>query len=355
VSETALTEGSWRRAAFARLDQLTKPQGSLGRLEALAAEICEIQQTLQPELDPACLLLFAADHGLANEGISAYPRAVTAQMVLNFLRGGAAANVLSAQHGCTLRIVDVGVDADFAPHPHLMQAKVARGTASLLHADAMSAAELEQALAAGREAARDALRGGHRVVLFGEMGIGNTAISSLLMAELTHLPLASCVGPGTGLDPAGVTRKLALLEQVRQRSREALPQNDPAAEATTLLRRYGGFEIAALAAAISTVAASRTVALIDGFAVTVAALLAERLQPGTLSRCVVSHCSAEPAHRLLLEHLGIEPLLSLGLRLGEGSGALLALPLLRSSVALFRDMATFGSAGVSTKSSGSDG
>jgi nicotinate-nucleotide--dimethylbenzimidazole phosphoribosyltransferase len=186
------------------------------------------------------------------------------------------------------------------------------------------------------------------VVLFGEMGIGNTAISSLLMSALTGLPLAACVGPGTGLDSAGVARKLALLERVRQRPTEPLPKGDAAAEAITLLRRYGGFEIAALAAA-------RTVVLIDGFAVTVAALLAERMQPGTLSRCIVSHCSAEPAHRLLLEQLRIEPLLSLGLRLGEGSGALLALPLLRNSVALFRNMATFGSAGVSTKSPGSDG
>jgi len=355
VSETASSAGSWRRAALARLDQLTKPQGSLGRLETLVAEICEIQETLQPELDPACLLLFASDHGLANDGVSAYPRAVTAQMVLNFLRGGAAANVLSAQTGCTLRIIDVGVDDDFTPHPQLMQAKVARGRASILHADAMSAEELDRALAAGREAAQEALRAGHRVVLFGEMGIGNTAISSLLMSALTGLPLAACVGPGTGLDSAGVARKLALLERVRQRPTEPLPKGDAAAEAITLLRRYGGFEIAALAAAISTVAASRTVVLIDGFAVTVAALLAERMQPGTLSRCIVSHCSAEPAHRLLLEQLRIEPLLSLGLRLGEGSGALLALPLLRNSVALFRNMATFGSAGVSTKSPGSDG
>ena len=232
--------------------------GRLNRawLETLVAEICEIQETLQPELDTACLLLFASDHGLANDGVSAYPRAVTAQMVLNFLRGGAAANVLSAQTGCRLRIVDVGVDADFTPHPQLTQAKVARGTASILHADAMSAEELERALAAGREAAQEALRAGHRVVLFGEMGIGNTAISSLLLSELTGLPLADCVGPGTGLDSAGVARKLALLERVRQRPTEPFPKGDAAAEAITLLRRYGGFEIAALAAAISTVAAS---------------------------------------------------------------------------------------------------
>jgi len=343
-------DGSWRRAAFERLDQLTKPRGSLGRLEALAAEICEIQETLQPELDPACLLLFAADHGLANDGVSAYPRAVTAQMVLNFLRGGAAANVLSAQTGCSLRIIDVGVDADFDAHPQLMQAKVARGTASILRADAMSAEQLHQAMAAGRAAAQHTLDAGHRVVLFGEMGIGNTAISSLLMSELTALPLAACVGPGTGLDPAGVARKLAMLERVRERHIDATRHGDQPTHTLALLQRYGGFEIAALASAISTVAASKSVVLIDGFAVTVAALLAERLQPGTLGCCIVSHCSAEPAHRLLLDYLRIEPLLSLGLRLGEGSGALLALPLLRSSVALFRGMATFGSAGVSTAS-----
>ncbi|MBU3670989.1 MAG: nicotinate-nucleotide--dimethylbenzimidazole phosphoribosyltransferase [Sinobacteraceae bacterium] len=343
-------EGSWRRAAYQRLDQLTKPQGSLGRLEDLAAEICEIQETLQPALDPACLLLFAADHGLANDGVSAYPRAVTAQMVLNFLRGGAAANVLSAQTGCSLRIIDVGVDADFDAHPQLMQAKVARGTASILRADAMSTEQLQRALTAGREASQQALDAGCRVVLFGEMGIGNTAISSLLMSEVTGLPLAACVGPGTGLDPAGVSRKLAMLERVRERHTDAMRHGDEPTHTLTLMQRYGGFEIAALASAISTVAASKAVALIDGFAVTVAALLAERLYPGTLDRCIVSHCSAEPAHRLLLDHLRIEPLLSLGLRLGEGSGALLALPLLRSSVALFQGMATFSNAGVSTAS-----
>jgi len=352
VTDEGIAGSSWRRAADARLDQLTKPQGSLGRLETLAADLCEIQETLQPELDPACLLLFAADHGLANDGVSAYPRAVTAQMVLNFLRGGAAANVLSEEIGCRLQIIDVGVDADFAPHPNLMQVKVARGTANILHADAMSVEQLQRALAAGRDAAQQALGSGYRLVLFGEMGIGNTAIGSLLMSELTGLPLAACVGPGTGLDPAGVARKLAILERVRERRAEPIPRDNAIERTMTVLQRYGGFEIAALIAAIGAVTASRTVALIDGFAVTVAALLAEQLQPGTLRRCVFSHCSAEPAHRLLLDHLRVEPLLTLGLRLGEGSGALLALPLVRSSVALFRGMATFGSSGVSTASQG---
>jgi nicotinate-nucleotide--dimethylbenzimidazole phosphoribosyltransferase len=336
-----------RGRARQRLDSLTKPLGSLGRLEALAAELCAMQRSLQPEVDPAELLLFAADHGLASAGVSAYPRSVTAQMVQNFLAGGAAANALARLHGCALRVIDVGVDADFPSHPRLDRAAVARGTANSLEADAMSAGQRAAAFEAGAAAARAAAARGARVVLLGEMGIGNTSSAALLLAGLTGWPLARCVGPGTGLDAAGLRHKLAILEQVWTRAVAQGPwAEDATVAAAQLLQRVGGFEIAALAGAAATAAQMQRVVLVDGFTVSVAVALAERLQPGTLAQCVFSHRSAETAHGALLGWLGAEPLLDLGLRLGEGSGALLALPLLRSAVAVYRDMATFGEAGV---------
>ena len=343
------TEETLRRSVRARLDRLTKPQGSLGRLEDLVVELCVIQGDLRPKVSQAELLLFAADHGISDEGVSAFPRVVTAQMVVNFLRGGAAASVLSRLHGCGLRVIDVGVDADLDPHPLLQQSKIARGTANMLHADAMSTAQLQQALQIGRDTATEAIDRGNRVLLFGEMGIGNTSASSLLLAGFSGSSLAECVGPGTGLDTAGVARKLAILEQVRGRSAASPLPSDPVAAAHAMLQRWGGFEIAALVGAIGATVAARAVPLIDGFSVSVAALIADRLAPGVLRRCVFSHCSAEPAHAHLLRRIGVEPLLSLGLRLGEGSGALLALPLLRSSVAFYEQMASFDDAGVSDR------
>jgi nicotinate-nucleotide--dimethylbenzimidazole phosphoribosyltransferase len=325
----------------------------LGRLETLAAELCAMQRTLQPQVDTAELLLFAADHGLAAAGVSAYPRAVTAQMVSNFLAGGAAANVLARQLGCALRVIDVGVDADFPSHPGLERAAIARGTENSLERDAMSAEQCAAAFAAGAAAARAAVERGARLVLLGEMGIGNTAAAALLLAGLTGWPLAHCVGPGTGLDAAGLRHKLAILELVWTRAVAQGPWPDQSADAAALLlQRFGGFEIAALAGAAATAAQLQAVVLVDGFTVSVAVALAERLEAGTLAQCVFSHRSAETAHRAVLEWLGVEPLLDLGLRLGEGSGALLALPLLRSAVALYRDMATFSEAGVHGAASG---
>lgn len=338
-----------RQAASRRLDQLTKPPGSLGRLESLAIDLCHMQRSLRPVLDPVELLLFAADHGLASAGVSAYPPCVTAQMVRNFLEGGAAASVLAREHRCALRVVDVGVAAELDPHPQLQQFSVARGTANSLECDAMTVEQYRMAFGAGAAAARQAVERGARVVLLGEMGIGNTSAASLLLAGMTGWPLARCVGPGTGLDAAGLERKRAILERVwlRALSQGAWP-GDPGDAAAAMMQRFGGFEIVALAAAAATAAALGSVVLVDGFVVSVAVALAERCSPGTLSQCVFSHCSAETAHRALLTWLGVTPLLDLGMRLGEGSGALLALPLLRSAVAIFRDMATFQDAGVST-------
>lgn len=337
-----------RVRATQRLDQLTKPRGSLGRLEHLAVDLCAMQRTLQPDADCAQLLLFAADHGLAAERVSAYPREVTAQMVRNFLAGRAAANVLAQQHGCTLRIINIGVDAEFDPHPSLVNVPIARGTRNSVETDAMTSAEYQAAFAAGAEAAWQAIGRGARVVLLGEMGIGNTSAAALLLAGLMGWPLSKCVGPGTGLDAAGVNHKLAVLDRVWARSAALGPlPADTAAAATVMMKRFGGFEIAAMAGAAAATASANAVVLVDGFVVSVAVAFAERVSPGTLSQCVFSHRSAETAHGALLEALGVVPLLDLGLRLGEGSGALLALPLLRSAVAIFRDMATFTEAGVS--------
>jgi nicotinate-nucleotide--dimethylbenzimidazole phosphoribosyltransferase len=331
-----------RAAALRRLDVLTKPLGALGRLEALAARLCAIQRTLQPRIERPYVAVFAGDHGAARRGVSAYPAAVTAQMVANYLSGGAAINVLARVHGLTLVVVDAGVDAEFEPHPNLIAAKIRRGTRDYVEAPAMSAGECQAAVDRGAEVARRAAGDGSNVLVLGEMGIGNTGASTLLMHGLTGLALGSCVGRGTGLDDAGLARKLRVLEAARARA--------PAArEPMELLQEFGGYEIAMLVGCLLGGAAARMVLLVDGFTVSVAAALAARIEPAVIDYCVFAHRSAEQAHGALLGHLGVEPLLDLELRLGEGSGAALAVPLLRSAAALIQEMATFESAGVSEK------
>lgn len=334
----------WEEATHAlalrRLDHLTKPLGALGRLESLAAQVCAIQSTLAPAIVAPRALVFAGDHGAADRGVSAYPSAVTAQMVANFLAGGAAINVLARQHGLGLTIVDAGVDAELSPHPMLIGAKLRRATRDYTEMPAMTDAECREAITTGAQIARDAIDRGANTLVLGEMGIGNTGAAALLMHGLTTRPLAQCVGRGTGLDDAGLARKLALLEAARAR---APGVTDPLG----LLTEFGGYEIAMLTGAILGGAAARAVIVIDGFTVTVAAALAARLAPRVPDYCVFSHCSAEQAHRSLLASLPARPLLDLDLRLGEGSGAALAMPLLTAAIALFRDMATFESAGVS--------
>jgi nicotinate-nucleotide--dimethylbenzimidazole phosphoribosyltransferase len=329
-------------AANRRLDTLTKPLGALGRLEPLAAQVCAVQSTLTPAILHPVAVVFAADHGVADRGVSAYPRAVTEQMVKNFLNGGAAINVLARLQGMELWIVDAGVDGDCGPHPRLIDAKVRRGTRDLTVEAAMSAAECRTALAGGREVIAEVMpRGGNTLVL-GEMGIGNTAASALLMHGLTGLPLVECVGRGTGLDDAGLARKRGILAAACERRR---PPQDP----TELLAEFGGYEIAMLVGALLGAAQQRHVIIVDGFTVTVAAALAARIAPNVLDYCVFGHCSQEHAHRALLQHLRVIPLLDLGMRLGEGSGAAIALSVLQAAVALFTEMATFEGAGVSEK------
>jgi nicotinate-nucleotide--dimethylbenzimidazole phosphoribosyltransferase len=328
-----------------KLDNKTKPVGSLGRIEALAAQIGQILGTESPVIADPQLVVFAADHGLAARGVSAYPGDVTWQMVHNFLAGGAAVSVLARQHGLALTVVDCGVRHDFEPHPQLIVRKVAKGTADALEGPAMTAAQCEQAIANGRELVA-ALPG--NALLLGEMGIGNTSAAALLLARLTDSPLTDCVGAGTGLDEAGIARKREVLAQV-------LARHADARQPLQALAAFGGFEIATMVGAILQAAQERRVIVVDGFIASSAVLVAARLAPPVLQRCVFSHRSGECGHGLLLRHLGARPdtparaLLDLGLRLGEGSGAALAWPLLVSACALLREMASFESAGVSGK------
>jgi nicotinate-nucleotide--dimethylbenzimidazole phosphoribosyltransferase len=321
------------------LDRKTKPQGALGRLEALALQIGLIQQSESPQWHQPQLIVFAADHGLAQRGVSAYPSDVTWQMVENFLAGGAAVSVLARQHGLALTVVDAGVNHLFQPRPGLVDRKIARGTADTSEGVAMSEAQCLQAMDAGGEVVRT-LPG--NAVLLGEMGIGNTSSASLLLAGLTGAELPRCVGRGTGLDDAGLARKLDVLGRVLQRHRDV-------ATPLGMLAAMGGFEIAMLAGAALQAAAQRRTIVVDGFIAGVALLVASRLAPAVVDYCVFAHSSAEPGHALLMQHLGVRPLFDLGLRLGEASGAALAWPLLQSAVLILNEMASFESAGVSDR------
>jgi nicotinate-nucleotide--dimethylbenzimidazole phosphoribosyltransferase len=335
----ALDDPALEQALRHALDDKTKPLGSLGRLEALALRIGVILGTPAPVLQAPQMVVCAADHGLAAQGVSAFPADVTAQMVLNFLAGGACVSVLARQHGLALTVVDCGVRTAFAPQPGLLDKRIAAGTADASLGPAMTAEQCAQALANGRDVVRG-LPG--NVLLLGEMGIGNTSAAALLLARLGGVPLADCVGAGTGLDAAGIARKLAVLETVLARH--------AADDALGALAAFGGFEIATLAGMVLQAAAERRVVLVDGFITGAAVLVAARLAPAVLQRCVFAHRSAEAGHGALLAALGAEPLLDLGLRLGEGSGAALAWPLLVSACAVLNDMATFSGAGVSQRS-----
>lgn len=330
-------DAAFERAIAQHIDGKTKPVGALGRLERLAAQLARLKGDLRPRLHRARLTIFAADHGLAAAGVSAYPQAVTRQMVENFLSGGAAANAFARALGVDLAVVDAGVAGPPLAHPDLLLRRLGPGTRDSRFQPAMTPAQLAQALAWGE--ALGAAEGCD-AALFGEMGIGNTAAAALLTHHLTGAALAACVGPGTGLDPLGVAHKRTVLESVRARTG---PLRDPEA----ILAEVGGFEIAMLAGAFLGAARARKPALVDGFIACAAALAAVRLEPSAGAALVFAHRSAEPGHALLLQALDAEPLLDLGLRLGEGTGALLAWPLLQAAGALLCDMASFAQAGVS--------
>ena len=337
---------SLRAALVDKINHKTKPLGALGQLEMLALQVGLIQQTLLPKLANPTLMVFAGDHGIVNSGVSPYPQAVTAQMVLNFLQGGAAINVFARQHNMRLRVVDAGVNHPFDANADLIHAKVAPGTTNFLEAAAMTSAQCHQALATGASLARQEVAAGANVFGFGEMGIGNTSSASCLMSVLCGIPIEECVGRGTGLDDAGLAQKLSILK--RAIDFHSLPSDN----ALDVLATFGGFEIAMMAGAMMGAAEQHAVLLIDGFIATAALLVAAQLQPNILQYCVFTHCSGEAGHRRLLAHLGATPLLDIGLRLGEGTGAALAYPLVQAAVNFLNEMASFESAGVSTADAG---
>jgi nicotinate-nucleotide--dimethylbenzimidazole phosphoribosyltransferase len=319
-------------ALQARLDGLAKPPGALGRLEALALRLGLIQDRLDPKVERVANYVFAGDHGLNAEGVSAYPSAVTQAMVATFLAGRASVNALAGACGVEVRVIDAGVDAALPAHPRLVDVKVRRGTRNAAREPAMTAAEAVTALDEGARLAREAAADGIDALILGEMGIGNTASTALLMHRLTGAPLVDCAGVGAGHTPEGLARKLQVLERAAART--------PASAPFDVLCEFGGLEIAMMAGAALGAAGGRSAVVVDGFISSAAALVATRLRPPVSGDRNVAHAGAEKGHRALLAALGAEPLLALDLRLGEGSGGVLAAPLLRAAAHLLSDVAS---------------
>ena len=323
-----------------KIDNKTKPLGALGVLEILAKQIGLIQQTLTPTLINPYILVFAGDHGIVAEGVSPFPQEVTTQMVFNFLNGGAAINVFARQNNIRLKVVDAGVAADFDPHPNLINRKVAYGTKNFAKESAMTHIECMKAIQYGADLVEECITEGTNIIGFGEMGIGNTTSSAALMHMFTNIPVTDCVGRGTGLDENGISHKAnVIIQAVKNYS----GHSDP----LSILSWFGGFELAMTCGAILKAAEKKMVIMIDGFNITAALLAAHAFDQNVLDYCVFSHCSNEKGHRSMIEFLGGKPVISLDMRLGEGTGAAVALPILQSAVAFLNEMASFDSANVS--------
>jgi nicotinate-nucleotide--dimethylbenzimidazole phosphoribosyltransferase len=336
----------WLTRARAHLDVLTKPLGSLGMLEDIAAQMVSIRQEDFAEPLQKAVYIFAADHGVTAEGVSAYPSEVTRQMVLNFLAQGAAINVLAKLHRVQMNVVDVGVNAHFDGVDGLLNYKVRKGTRNMLHEAAMTDAELAQALEVGSRLAGEARTKGQSLLAVGEMGIGNTTAASAITSVLTRKPVARVTGKGTGLDAGAQEHKRRIIEAVIQKH---FPTSgiDSAPDPLAVLRSIGGLEIAAMTGLILGAARSGVAVIADGFISTAAAAIAFAIEPRVQCYLFAGHQSEEPGHRVLLEYLGLKPILSLNMRLGEGTGAVLAMPIIESAMSLYNEMATFASAGVS--------
>lgn len=358
-----LPDAEAESAARARQSQLTKPPGSLGRLEELACWLAGRLRQPIPDMPRCEVVVFAADHGVASRGVSAFPQAVTAQMVANFAAGGAAINVLTRLHECSIEVVDVGVATDAAPPSGVRNERVRAGTRDLSSTAAMTAEETRKALAVGAQCARRAVDRGARLLIAGDMGIANTTAAACLICAFTGSEPAHIVGRGTGVDDPGLKLKVAVVRAALERVAKAQPGRSPletvrgaASEeavshaAFALLSELGGLEIAAIAGYYLEAARLGVPVLVDGYISTSAALTAVRLQPASREWMQAGHRSAEAGHRAALEALGLAPLLDLDMRLGEGTGAALALPIVRAALALHRNMATFAEAGVSEKS-----
>ncbi|MFP3868631.1 MAG: nicotinate-nucleotide--dimethylbenzimidazole phosphoribosyltransferase [Desulfobacteraceae bacterium] len=336
----------WFEKARQRLDQLTKPRGSLGRLEELAAHYVAIREELFPPLDRKVVCVFAADHGVVAEGVSAFPSEVTFQMVANFLRGGAAINVLARHVGAQVQVVDIGVKADFDPQPGLISRKVAYGSRNLAVEPAMSQEEVAQALRVGLALAQENVAAGVDILAIGEMGIGNTTPAAALAAVFTAQPAAAVTGRGTGVDDATFRHKVAVIERALAHHRP--DPRDPVG----VLAQIGGLEIAGMTGLILGAAAARRPVVVDGFIATAAALVAVRLCPRVKDYMLAAHQSVEPGHQLMLDSLGLKPLLALGMRLGEGTGAVLGMSLVDAGLKIYKEMATFAEAGVADRTEG---
>jgi len=333
-----------RSAARARQDQLTKPQGSLGRLETLSIQLAGITAQPRPRFHQPVIIIMAADHGITRQGVSAYPAEVTPQMVLNFLYGGAAINVLARHTGARVVIVDIGVASDLPPHPDLISARIAPGTRDFSIESAMTPEEAERAVAAGIEIVTREISRGADIIGTGDMGIGNTTASSAIVATITHCSVAEVTGRGTGVDDAGLARKVGVIERALA-ARHPDPSN-----AWDVLSKVGGFEIAGLAGVMIGAAARRVPVVVDGFISGAAALIACGIAPAAQPYLVAAHRSVEIGHRAVMEHLRLEPLLDLNMRLGEGTGAALGISLCLAACKVLDEMATFDEAGVSEKS-----
>lgn len=322
-------------AIQAKIDNLNKPKGSLGRLEELAMQVCLIQQTLEPSLAHPCHLLLGGDHGIEREGVSVSPREVTWQQMINFTRGGGGVNMFCRQHGFKLRIVDVGVDYDLSHIDGIIDRKIAPGTRNFLYEPAMTEEEFDKAIQVGADLVDDCVEEGCRVLSIGEMGIANTSPSSIWMSLFGDIPLKDCIGAGAGLNSAGISHKYEVLKKAVERFRTS---------GCDELRYFGGFEMIAAIGAMLRGAEQRLVVLIDGFIMTACALAAIRLYPASKDYMIFTHCGDESGHKMMLDLVDAKPLLHLGLRLGEGTGALCAFPLVDSAVRMMNEMNNFDKA-----------
>lgn len=328
-----------------KINLKTKPVGALGRLEELAIQIGTIQNTLTPALNNPHILIFAGDHGIAQEGVSPYPPEVTAQMVFNFVRGGAAINVFARQNHLKLKVIDAGVNFDFDKNIDIIHAKIAKGTKNSLHSPAMSDLECEKAINRGHDLVVDLAAQNCNVIGFGEMGIGNSSSAALLMSALGKLPIEACVGRGTGLDDEGLRKKTEILQKVQEKHKNIIKNNQP----TEILAAFGGFEIAMMVGGILAAKSKNMLILIDGFIATSALLVAKSIDESILQNCIFCHKSEEQGHQKMLDLLQVKPLLNIGMRLGEGTGVAVAYPLIAAAVNFLNEMASFEEAGVSNK------
>ena len=332
---------SMKGAIQEKIDNLNKPKGSLGRLEELAMQICLIQQTLEPSLAHPCHLLLGGDHGIEREGVSVSPREVTWQQMINFARGGGGVNMFCRQHGFKLRIVDVGVDYDLSKVDGIINHKIARGTKNFLYEPAMSEEEFNKAIQIGSDLVDDCTAEGCRILCIGEMGIGNTSPSSIWMSIFGDIPLKDCIGAGAGLNNDGIRHKYEVLSKAVSRHQSYL---SPLSSHLLPLRIFGGFEMIAAIGAMLRAAELHLIILVDGFIMTACALAAILLYPDSQDYMIFTHCGDESGHKMMLDIIDAKPLLHLGLRLGEGTGALCAFPIIDSAVRMMNEMNNFDNA-----------